>query len=183
MFSTLRQEARLFIFDKNKLQLKTGSVVSIKASQPKTGSYITDPNKAAIDVTVRVDNETFELQRIPISFSVADIGDIIVSDTEDLMFSSIEKFMKDHQKAIDNYEYSKKVVATCPGVLASLNKDYAKDVERDEAISEIKTEISTLKDEFRCTISEIKSLLQVHLNAENKNTNGKYENSSNNRTR
>lgn len=168
MFSTLRQEAAIYILDKGENpQLKIGRVESISAPQPK----ITIPNytgmafnnEMTVDIKVKVDNETLDFQKIPTNLSVASLGNITISDNRDDMLTAVDAFMQNSRQILDNIDYHKKVVEACDEMLVKLNPAYAKDKERDSAIEGMKSEMAEIRGEFRGAISEIKNLLSLYL--------------------
>lgn len=175
MFSTLRQGASVYILNKGKNpgpSLKIGQVEYVSAPQSKiSGMYATNVNDMVVDIKVKIDNDTIDFQKIPISLSSAPIGDIIICDNRDDMITEIRAFKQTCQNVISNYSYYEQGDKACDEMLAQLSPEIAKDQERDKAIDKLKGEISDIKEEFRGAVSEIKNLFTMYMQTPRPNAN------------
>lgn len=163
MFSNLRPNSTLYVLDKENLTFKKGQIESVVTSQLKLSNYPLNLQNTPLDIKVRIDSGTLEFQNVPSTSTLASFGDIDICDNLDEMFANIKKFMQHCQQTIEKRDYYEKAAAFCDETLSDLNRDYAKNKERDNAITAMKSEMSEIRDEFRGAVSEIKSLISLYM--------------------
>ena len=147
MFSGVRQNNSFYILEKqNGLNLKIGQVVSVSNPQSVFGQpYGSEQN---VDIVVKIDDSTVEFKKLPASQSIADSGQVIVSDNKEVMNNEVESILQSSQSILDKMEYHRKTVDDCNSILKVLNPTLAKEQERDEDISNLKTKIGGLEDKM-----------------------------------
>lgn len=108
------------------------------------------PSEQFVDITVKVDNETMEFKKLPAMASIADSGKdgVIVSDSKEVMNNEVESMLQSSQSILNRIDYHKKVVENCNQILRVLNPRLAKEKERDEDISNLKSKIGGLENKM-----------------------------------
>lgn len=151
MFSGVRQNNLFYILQKdNEPKLKVGQVVSVSNPQPVFGQSFGQSTDSFVDITVKVDGEVMEFKKLPASSSIADSGKdgVVVSDSKEVMNSEVESMLQSSQNILERIDYHKKVVENCNKILRTLNPRLAKEKERDEDISKLKSKIGGLEDKM-----------------------------------
>lgn len=152
MFSGVRQNNLFYILEKeNEPKLRIGQVVSVSNVQNNfTQPYNQLVNDQYVDVTIKVDNETMDFKKLPAAASIAnyDNGSVVVSDSKEVMNNEVESMLQSSQNILDKIDYHKKVVENCNQILRVLNPRLAKEKERDEDISNLKSKIGGLENKM-----------------------------------
>lgn len=152
MLSSLQQGSLVHIIDKTKdIKYLVGEIVDktepiADYSNPNLG--INPP--MFFNLTLKVDNETYELKHINSSIPVANNGNIIVSETKEGLIPTIETVLHNSKKIIDpeNIEYHTKAVASCEDILKKLNPTFAKEKERDARIKNLEDTVGGMNDKL-----------------------------------
>ena len=140
MFQGLRQQNLIYVLEKGEeLSLKVGQVVSVSNPQPKYNHFST-PNafgsqpEMVVDVKVKIGEETIDFKQLGATQSIANSGNIVVSDSKEAMSAEVEGLLRNSRQIIDSIPYHEKVVATCDTMLRELNPQFAKEKEQEEKI-------------------------------------------------
>ena len=146
MFSALRQGSVIYILEKGeKPSLKIGQVISI--TQPTyNNNYLI--NGSTIDINAKVDNETLEFKNVPASQSTTSYNNVIIAETKELMSNEVDNMLQTSKSIIDSVPYHKSVYSSCEEILKNLNPRFAKEKERDEDISNLKTKIGGIESKM-----------------------------------
>lgn len=150
--------------------ISIGSVVSVSAPKAKYNTQSFTPQnmmEMVVDVTVRVEDETLNLEQLPSNQSIVNFGQqgMVVSESKEAMVAEVESMMRMSEDVLNKIDYHEKTVAECDKMLKMLNPQYAKEVERDEEMSVLKAEVG----EIRTSISNMEGLLAKMLNNANNN--------------
>lgn len=143
MFQGVRQNNLFYILDKSDvLTLKVGQVVSVSNPQPKYPPFSATPSYAAqpemvVDIKVKVGDEVLEFKQLNSSQSLANSGNVIVSDNKESMVAEVEGLLRTSAQIIDSVPYHEKVIESCDSILRELNPQFAKEKEQEEKISEL----------------------------------------------
>lgn len=160
MFSGLRQQGLFYILEKgDELKLKVGQVVSVSNPQPKYNQFGA-PNYGAqpemtVDVRVKVDEETMEFKQLSASASIANSGNVVVSDSKDAMSAEVEGLLRTSKAILESIPYHEKMLVACDNVLRDLNPSFKKEKEQEEKMSMLEGEVIGIKD----TLNEMMGLL------------------------
>lgn len=143
MFQGVRQNNLFYILEKgDNLNLKIGQVVSVSNPQPKyppfstTPTYTTPP-EMVVDIKVKVGEEILEFKQLGCNQSLANSGNVIVSDNKESMVAEVEGLLRTSKQIIESLPYHEKVVVSCDTILRELNPQFAKEKEQEEKISEL----------------------------------------------
>ena len=111
--------------------------------------------QTVVDLKTRIDNETKEFV-VPSNLSVHTYGDYTLSENKEAMISEVDSLLQDVTTKIDNMDKYKEDAEVYKKILKDLNPVYAKEQERDEAISDLNARMDDLQD----VISRLDSFLR-----------------------
>lgn len=161
MFSGLRQAGLFYILEKGEeLKLRIGQVISVSNPQPKYGqySYGSQP-EMTVDVRVKVDDETLEFKQLNANASIANSGNVVVSDSKEAMNAEVEGLLRTSRGVLDSVSYHEKMLASCDVILRELNPSFKKEKEQEEKMSMLEDEVIGIKD----TLGEMMNMLSSAL--------------------
>ena len=146
MFNALRQGSSIFVMDKGNLSLKVGVVDSV--TQP-TGynsmPWLQNMPGQTIDVSVKFDDGTSnEFKQMQPNAATAVYGNVIVTETRELMAQEVENMARQSKAVLDTVDYHQKVLKECDGMLAKLSPSFAKEKETDARLNALEQSISQL---------------------------------------
>ena len=161
MFQNLRQGSVLYVLEKSeKPVLKMGEVVSVGAPTPMYNTQtagLTMGFQPTMEVVVRakVDGKEGDFPHLPATNGVHDYGNMVVTDSREAMLGEVDTLKRTAENVLASVERNENVVSECDTILKSLNPDYAKAKERDEAISNLNNRL----DGIESTMSQVLKLL------------------------
>lgn len=160
MFQGSRQGNLFYILEKGEdLRLRVGQVVSVSNPQPKYGQFNTpafgSQPEMTVDVRVKVDDETMDFKQLSASASIANSGNVVVSDSKEAMSSEVEGLLRTSKGILDSVPYHEKMLVSCDNILRDLNPSFKKEKEQEEKMSMLEGEVSGIKD----TLNEMMGLL------------------------
>lgn len=161
MLSALQQGSLVYIIDKTKdIKYIIGEVVNMTEpiadySNPNLG--LTPPT--FFDLTVKVEDENYEFKHLNSSLTVANNGNIIISETKEGLSPIVENILHSSKKVIDpeNIEYHTKAVASCEDILKKLNPVFAREKERDTRIQNLEDKVDGMDDKLDKILNFINS--------------------------
>lgn len=161
MFSALRQNNLVYILDKRDTPiLKKGQVISVTAPRPKVNGFYTNPTDMVVDINVKVSDIQETFKNIPANLSIANDGNITISETREAMSSEVEGMLNTSKQVIDSISYHQKAVEVYEKMLKELNPQYAKAKLQEEKISNLETKIGSIET----SIGDMKQMLSQALN-------------------
>lgn len=161
MFSGLRQNNLFYILEKGEdFNLKTGQVVGVSNPQPKYNQFCSAPTYGVqpelfVDVKIKVGDETVEFKQLGANMSIANSGDVVVSDSREAMSAEIESMMRNSRQIIDSVPYHERVLASCDTMLRDLNPNFKKEKEQEEKIGVLEEKMSGIES----TLNQMMGLL------------------------
>ena len=160
MFQGLRQNGLFYILEKgDNLKLRVGQVVSVSNPQPKYGQFNTpafgSQPEMTVDVRVKVDEETMDFKQLNANASIANSGNVVVSDSKDAMSAEVEGLLRTSKGILESVPYHEKVIVSCDAILRDLNPTFKKEKEQEEKMTMLEGEVSGIKD----TLNEMMGLL------------------------
>lgn len=178
MFSNLRQGSPFYVLKKGDVpSIGIGSVVSISSPKAKYNTQSFSAHnmmEMVVDVTVKLGDETLNLEQLPSNMSIVNFGPqgMVVSESKEAMVAEVESMKRASEDIIKNIDYHAKTVEECDKMLKVLNPQYAKEVERDEEMSLLKAEVG----EIRNSLSNMEGMLSKVLTGVNVNNKKRNEN-------
>ena len=160
MFQGVRQNGLFYILEKgDDLKLRVGQVVSVSNPQPKYGQFNTptfgSQPEMTVDVRVKVDEETMDFKQLNANASIANSGNVVVSDSKDAMSAEVEGLLRTSKAILESVPYHERMLASCDNVLRDLNPSFKKEKEQEEKMTMLEGEVSGIKD----TLNEMMGLL------------------------
>lgn len=143
MFSALRQGSVLYILEKGETpSLKIGQVTSV--TQPNYNSNFL-MNGSTVDINAKVGEQTMDFRNVPGSQSVTSYNNVIIAETKELMSNEVDNMLQSSKSIVDSVPYHNNVISACEGILKDLNPRFAKEKERDEDITNLKSKIGGIE--------------------------------------
>lgn len=162
MFSTLRQNSPIYILDKKGSPvLKKGVIESVSSQRSRTGSFYGQPMDMVVDITVNVEGSTEEFKNIPASLSIANDGNMVISESREAMSTEVDSILSISKQILESVDYHKEVIDKCEQILKDLNPQFAKDKLQEEKINSLEERIGGVED----TLGDIKDMLSKALNS------------------
>ena len=166
MFQAVRQGNLFYILEKgDELKLKIGQVVSASNPQPKYGQFNTPTFSAqpemTVDVRVKVDDETMDFKQLNANASIANSGNVVVSDSKDAMSAEVEGLLRTSKGILDSIPYHENMLVSCDAILRDLNPTFKKEKEQEEKMTMLEGEVMGIKD----TLGEMMNMLSSALGA------------------
>ncbi len=143
MFSALQQGSIVYVLEKgDNPTLKVGQITGI--TQPNYNNNFL-MNGSTVDISVRAGEQTMDFKNVPSNLSVATYNNAIISETKELMSIEVDNMLQNSKSIINSIPYHNKVISSCEEILKDLNPRYAKEKERDDDISNLKTKIGGIE--------------------------------------
>ena len=160
MFQANRQGNLFYILEKGEeLRLKIGQVVSVSNPQPKYGSQFSVPafgqSEMTVDVRVKVDEETMDFKQLNATASIANSGNVVVSDSKDAMSAEVEGLLRTSKAILESVPYHEKMLVACDNVLRDLNPSFKKEKEQEEKIGALEEKMVGIEG----TLNDMMSML------------------------
>ena len=87
--------------------------------------------------------------------SVANSGNLIVSDSKEVMSAEVDAMLRNSRSALDNVPYHEKVIEACDVMLRELNPQFAKEKAQEEKIGVLEDKMSGIES----TLNQMMGLL------------------------
>ena len=159
MFSALRKGSQVYVLTKDGIpELIKGVIESTTYPTYNTNYY----NGQTMDINLRTDNDNMEFKNIVPTLSVVDYKNIILSETKELLIPEVENMLQNSKSIVENVEYHRNVVQQCEKMLKDLSPKYAKEIQHDEDINNLKSEMGGIK-------SKIDTIIQMLSKSGNNN--------------
>ena len=161
MFSTLRQNSPIYVLDKKDSPvLKKGIIETVSPQRSRTGSFYGQPMDMIVDIRVNIDGTSQEFKNIPASLSIANDGNIVISETKEAMSTEVDSMLSISKQILESVDYHKDVIEKCEQILKDLNPQFAKDKLQEEKINSLEYRIGGVEN----TLGDIKDMLSKVLN-------------------
>ena len=176
MFNGIRQNSLFYILDKNNLKLEFGEVVNVSNPTPKYGqtAYPTQPfaqPEMFVDVKVKIGDVVNEYKQLPANASVANSGNLIVSDSKEAMCAEVDSMLRNSRSVLDSVPYHEKVIESCDLMLRDLNPQFAKEKQQEEKIGALEEKMGGIES----TLNQMMGLLSDAIGHSKSKKNNKEE--------
>ena len=160
MFQGVRQNGLFYILEKgDDLKLRVGQVISVSNPQPKYGQFNTptfgSQPEMTVDVRVKVDEETMDFKQLNANASIANSGNVVVSDSKDAMSAEVEGLLRTSKAILESVPYHEKMLISCDNVLRDLNPSFKKEKEQEEKIGALEEKMVGIEG----TLNDMMSML------------------------
>ena len=164
MFQGLRQNGLFYILEKGEeLKLRVGQVVSVSNPQPKYGQFNTptfgSQPEMTVDVRVKVDEETMDFKQLNANASIANSGNVVVSDSKDAMSAEVEGLLRTSKAILESVPYHEKMLVSCDNVLRDLNPSFKKEKEQEEKIGALEEKMVGIEGTLNDMMTMLSSAL------------------------
>lgn len=157
MFQNLRQGDTIYVIDKSGVPfLKMGVVInksnpmSVTPTQT-TGLMLGLNQQMEITLRANVGGQEGDFPHLLTIEDTHDYGNMVVAGTREAALSEIDKIRMTSQGELDRKEYNEKTLESCEEMSKTLNPAYAKEKERDKAITSLNDRLDGIED----TMSQI----------------------------
>ena len=99
-------------------------------------------------MAIKTNDDNMEFKNIIPTLSVVDYKNAILSETKELLIPEVENLLQNSKSIVENVEYHKNIVSQCEQMLKDLSPKYAKEVQHDEDINNLKSEIGGIKSKM-----------------------------------
>ena len=113
-----------------------------------------------VDIRVNIDGTSQEFKNIPASLSIANDGNIVISETKEAMSTEVDSMLSISKQILESVDYHKDVIEKCEQILKDLNPQFAKDKLQEEKINSLESRIGGVEN----TLEDIKDMLSKVLN-------------------
>ena len=160
MFQGVRKNGLFYILEKgDELKLRVGQVVSVSNPQPKYGQFNTPAfggqPEMTVDVRVKVDDETMDFKQLNANASIANSGNLVVSDNKDAMSAEVEGLLRTSKAILESVPYHEKMLVACDSALRDLNPTFKKEKEQEEKIGALEEKMVGIEG----TLNDMMSML------------------------
>lgn len=146
MFANITQGSSLYILHKaDDVVLKEGLVEFVSAPIPRMSNYAPNFGDMVVDIKVNVEGNSTEYKQVPSNLNTANFGNVIISDSRDEILREVDKIANNSRHILDSIGQHEKIIESCDSIAKRLNPSIAKDMKRDELISDLQSEISEIK--------------------------------------
>ena len=151
MFSTLRKGSSIYVLDRTDIpEVKVGYIDNVSMPRPMYPTY--NPSVSlgtnmsqVVDMTVRIGDNTKEFC-VPSTLSIHSYGDYTLSETKEGMISEVDQLLQTSKDILNSIDKHKANVNAYEDILKKLNPVYAKESERDSAISTLSSRVDGIQD-------------------------------------
>lgn len=164
MFQGSRQGNLFYVLEKgDELKLRIGQVVSVSNPQPKYGQFNTptfgSQPEMTVDVRVKVDEETMDFKQLSANASIANSGNVVVSDSKEAMSAEVEGLLRTSKAILESVPYHEKMIVACDGILRDLNPSFKKEKEQEEKIGALEEKMVGIEGTLNDMMSMLSSAL------------------------
>ena len=111
--------------------------------------------QTVVDITTRIDDEKKEFC-VPANLSLHTYGDYTLSESKEAMISEVDSLLQSDKDVLDSIDRRKENISAYEKILKTLNPVYAKEQERDLAITDLSQRMDGLQD----TLARLEQLLK-----------------------
>lgn len=147
MFGALRQGSTLYVMDKGNLTLSVGTVETL--TQPTFGNmqWMQQIPGQTMDVTAKMeDGTTTKFEKLQSNTAVAVIGNVVVTETKELMAQEVDAMMRQSKAVLESVGYHQKVLTACEDMKAVLSPQFAKEKETDQRLTSLERGLGDIKE-------------------------------------
>lgn len=159
MFSNLRINSQVYILHKEDTPyIEIGTVTNVTTPVPKfpVTSFST-PQEMVVDVTVKINDNSVILQKLPSNLDIADQGTtMVVTTSREAMNAEVDALRQKSISIINSIDYHKKIVEDCENLLQKLNPEFAEQKQQKQEIDLLKTQMSEMMVSMQELMAQLK---------------------------
>lgn len=173
MFKNLRQGQSIYILHKeDKMFYEVAIISSVENLRPKVpGMTPYVPQEMVVDIKAKIGSDNINILSVPADLLVTDYkpnnGEKLVLACDLNSFNTeINSMLQNSQAVLASVDKHKSIVDACELMLTQLNPQFAKEKERDEEMTGMKQEISSLRE----TNEKLMAMMQNFLDKQSVST-------------
>ena len=157
-FQNLRNNHQIYILHRDiPPTLEIGKVTNVTLPVPKYGTN-SMYNDLVLDITVDVNGNSMNFQKIPANSEIADFGNnIVISTDKQAMNSEVTSIKQKSLDIINSKEQNEVIVQGCDEILEKLNPEIAEKQRQEQENKALREEINSLKEMFSEFINQFKN--------------------------
>lgn len=157
-FQNLRNNHQVYILHKDiPPVLEIGKISGMTVPVPKYGTN-SMYNDLILDITVDVNGNMLNFQKIPANSDIADFGNnIVISTNKQAMSSEVMSMKQKSLDIINSRESNESIVQGCDEILQILNPEIAEKQRQEQENKALREEINSLKEMFSEFMNKFKS--------------------------
>lgn len=149
MFSNLRTNSQVYILHKESSPyVEIGTVISVSQPVPKFPvNNFMNQQELVVDVTVKINDNTVTLQKLPANLDIADQGingNMVITTSREAMNAEVDALRQKSLGILNSVEYHQKIVQDCEILLQRLNPEFAEQRQQKQEIDTLKAQMSEM---------------------------------------
>lgn len=161
MFSNLRTNSQIYILHKEASPyVEVGTVMNVSQPVPKFPmNNFMNQQELIVDVTVKINDSTVTLQKLPANLDIADQGingNMVITTSREAMNSEVEALRQKSMGILNSVEYHQKVVQDCEILLQRLNPEFAEQRQQKQEIDTLKAQMSEMMSDMKDLMAQLK---------------------------
>lgn len=149
MFSNLRTNSQIYILHKDATPyVEVGTVLNVSQPVPKfpMGNFM-NQQELVVDVTVKINDNTITLQKLPSGSDIADQGingNMVITTSREAMNAEVDALRQKSLNILNSVEHHKNIVQECEVLLQRLNPEFAEQRQQKQEIDALKVQMSEM---------------------------------------
>ena len=161
MLSNLRTNSQVYILHKEASPyVDVGTVINVSQPVPKFPmNNFMNQQELVVDVTVKINDSTVTLQKLPANLDIADQGingNMVITTSREAMNSEVDALRQKSLGILNSVDYHKKVVQDCEVLLQRLNPEFAEQKQQKQEIDTLKAQMSEMMLGMRELMAQFK---------------------------
>lgn len=161
MFSNLRTNSQVYILHKETSPyVDVGTVISVSQPVPKFPmNNFMNQQELVVDVTVKINDSTVTLQKLPANLDIADQGingNMVITTSREAMNLEVDALRQKSLGILNSVDYHKKLVQDCEVLLQRLNPEFAEQKQQKQEIDALKAQMSEMMLGMRELMAQFK---------------------------
>ena len=150
--------------------VEVGSVTSVTAPVPKfpVPPQFGQPQEMVVDVTVTVNGQNVNYQKLPANAEIADFGqngNMVIACSRDAMNAEVTAMKQKSVDLLGSVGFHESVIAGCDKMLTMLNPEFAEKQRQEAEINNLKEQVGSMSKSVNELI-EMNRQLMERLNGE-----------------
>lgn len=161
MFSNLRTNSQVYILHKESSPyVDVGTVVSVSQPVPKFPmNNFMNQQELVVDVTVKINDNTVTLQKLPANLDIADQGvngNMVITTSREAMNAEVDALRQKSLGILNSIEYHQKIVQDCEVLLQRLNPEFAEQRQQKQEIDTLKAQMSEMMSGMKELMAQLR---------------------------
>ena len=161
MFSNLRTNSQIYILHKDSTPyVEIGTVMNVSQPVPKFPmNNFMSQQELVVDITVKINDNTVTLQKLPASLDIADQGvngNMVITTSREAMNAEVDALRQKSLGILNSVEHHQKIVQDCEILLQRLNPEFAEQRQQKQEIDTLKAQMSEMMSGMKELMAQLK---------------------------